>query len=33
MHDPTPTGPGPETIVDHILQTYPETDVVEAYSD
>ena len=32
MHDPAPAGPGPETIVEHILQTYPETDVVEAMS-
>ncbi len=32
MHDPAPAGPGPETVVDHILQTYPETDVVEAYN-
>ena len=32
MHDPALAGPGPETIVDHILQTYPETDVVEAMS-
>ena len=30
MHGSAPAGPSPETIVDHILQTYPETDVVEA---
>jgi hypothetical protein len=26
-----PSGPGPDTIVQYILETYPETDVVEAY--
>jgi len=30
MDESTAAGPSPETIVDHILQTYPETDVVEA---
>ena len=30
MTTPDPTGPGPDTIVRYILDTYPETDVVEA---
>ena len=25
-----PSGPGPDTVVDYILATYPETDVIEA---
>jgi hypothetical protein len=30
---PSPSaGPGPETIVDYIRETWPETDVVEAYN-
>jgi Family of unknown function (DUF6194) len=28
MTDHDPAGPGPESIVDHITRTYPETDVV-----
>jgi hypothetical protein len=30
MSNALPSGPNPETIVQRILQTYPETDVVEA---
>jgi hypothetical protein len=30
MSNAPPPGPDPKTIVDRILQTYPETDVVEA---
>ena len=30
MSNPLPSGPTPETIVGYILETYPETDVVEA---
>jgi hypothetical protein len=32
MHEPASSGPSPETIVDHIQQAYPETDVIEAMS-
>jgi Family of unknown function (DUF6194) len=30
MSNPLPSGPDPKTVVNYILETYPETDVVEA---